>query len=275
MILSLSTMKKLFPFFLAVLLMLPAAVSCKKDNPAKIKYGVDGKTPLPEAVDLGIVVNGKSVKWASFNLGASKETDYGYYLAWGETEEKENYTWATYKYAKGSGNKLTRYCPKDKQDYWGGESLPDNETTLLPSDDAAHQKLGGKWRMPTKEELEALFATRDNPEDYEWAIEMPMDADGNEIRDPHETVVRGWRISSLKKGTSIFIPFSGLHNSYGTSQESSYTGNGKLTAFLSSTVDPETPSSVAGLAFALESKNVFMGKQGRSTGLPLRPVYVE
>ena len=43
---------------LAVLVILSAAVSCKKDNP-KGKYGVDGVTPLPEAVDLGTVVNGK------------------------------------------------------------------------------------------------------------------------------------------------------------------------------------------------------------------------
>ena len=76
-------MKKSLFICLAALMVL--AVSCKKDNSndvPKQKYGVDGVTPLPEAVDLGTVVNGKTVLWASFNLGASKEYEYGDYYAW-------------------------------------------------------------------------------------------------------------------------------------------------------------------------------------------------
>ena len=42
-------------------------------------------TPQYEAVDLGL-----SVKWASFNVGATKPEEYGGYYAWGETEEKED-----------------------------------------------------------------------------------------------------------------------------------------------------------------------------------------
>ena len=45
------------------------AVSCKKDNAGKSS---SSKTPVPEAIDLGTIVNGKNVKWASFNIGASK-----------------------------------------------------------------------------------------------------------------------------------------------------------------------------------------------------------
>ena len=74
------------------------AVSCKKDDkPGKGadsgKYGIDGVTPMPEAVDLGL-----SVKWASFNLGASKPEEYGDYYAWGETEVKDEYTVENYSY---------------------------------------------------------------------------------------------------------------------------------------------------------------------------------
>ena len=46
-----------------------------------------------EMVDLGL-----SVKWANMNLGADSPEDYGYYYAWGELEEKDEYTWSTYKY---------------------------------------------------------------------------------------------------------------------------------------------------------------------------------
>ena len=41
-------MKKFFYSISLLILMLPA-VSCQKDS-----YGVDGTTPLPEAVDLGL-----------------------------------------------------------------------------------------------------------------------------------------------------------------------------------------------------------------------------
>ena len=60
----------------------------KKDN---IEYGVDGLTPLPKAVDVGLRLTRQndspySVKLASFNLGASKEYEYGDYYTWGDTE---------------------------------------------------------------------------------------------------------------------------------------------------------------------------------------------
>ena len=40
-----------------------------------------------EAVDLGL-----SVKWAPYNVGASKPTEYGNYYAWGEIEPKTDYS---------------------------------------------------------------------------------------------------------------------------------------------------------------------------------------
>ena len=49
-----------------------ALASCNSNSAPAAKFGVDGKTPLPEAVDIGLVVNGQAVKWASFNLGASE-----------------------------------------------------------------------------------------------------------------------------------------------------------------------------------------------------------
>ena len=69
--------------FICVAALMVLAVSCKKDDKTdKGKYGVDGVTPMPEAVDLGLA---SGVKWASFNIGASKEYEYGDYYAWGET----------------------------------------------------------------------------------------------------------------------------------------------------------------------------------------------
>ena len=54
--------------------------SCKKEEP--VYNGDGGKTPVPEAVDLGIMVERAdgteyNVKWASWNLGASSEAEAG------------------------------------------------------------------------------------------------------------------------------------------------------------------------------------------------------
>ena len=72
-------MKKFLFLSMAVLTVLAAACN-KDDRPRKGKYGVDRVTPMPEAVDLGMVVDGRKVLWASCNLGASNEYEYGYFL---------------------------------------------------------------------------------------------------------------------------------------------------------------------------------------------------
>ncbi len=57
--------------------------------------------PVPEAVDLGLP---SGLKWASFNLGATKPEEYGDYYAWGETEPKELYDWSTYNWSNKYGS---------------------------------------------------------------------------------------------------------------------------------------------------------------------------
>ena len=63
-----------------------------KDLPALTEIGKTFK-----AVDLGL-----SVKWATFNLGATKPQASGDFFSWGETEPKSNYSWSTYKWCDGS-----------------------------------------------------------------------------------------------------------------------------------------------------------------------------
>lgn len=155
-------MNKLF-FSLTILLLL--FCSCTKvdvldnqDGNEMIAFGIDGVTPLPKAVDLGLTVNGHKLLWASFNLGASKPEEYGDCYAWGELEKKTNdYNWSTYKWAaNGADHKVTKYCTN--KDEWGGNGEPDNKSVLDLVDDVAHVKLGGNWRMPTWEEWESLIS---------------------------------------------------------------------------------------------------------------------
>ncbi len=98
-------------------------------------------------VDLGLP---SGIKWAVCNVGAENPWEYGGYYAWGETKEKDDYSWSTYKWCNGSSSTMTKYCTDS---YLG---TVDNKTTLDPEDDVAHVKWGGTWRMPTKSEQDEL-----------------------------------------------------------------------------------------------------------------------
>lgn len=112
-----------------------------------------------EYVDLGIVVDGKPVYWATRNIGADSPADYGLYFAWGETvgytgdtNDGRSFDWVSYSsdLCGGTSTTLKKYCTDSSY------GAVDNKTVLDPEDDAAHVNWQGSWRMPTKEELDAL-----------------------------------------------------------------------------------------------------------------------
>ena len=118
--------------------------------------------PIPEVIDLGL-----SVKWASFNLGATQPEEAGDFYAWGDPDpyysslepltwkkgKESGYDWTSYKWCKGSENTLTKYCTDPS---YGNNGFTDYKIILDPEDDAAHVHLGDKWRLPTQDELEEL-----------------------------------------------------------------------------------------------------------------------
>lgn len=112
-------------------------------------YPVSGYAE-PELVDLGLP---SGLKWASFNLGATKPEEYGDYFAWGEVEPKFEYMWSTYKWCKGSVLTMTKYCTKTE---YGFNGFTDGKTVLEMTDDAAAVNLGGRWRMPTSNDWSEL-----------------------------------------------------------------------------------------------------------------------
>lgn len=134
------------------------------------------------AVDLGL-----SVKWACCNIGATKPEEYGGYYAWGETEEKSNYTGDTYKWGYTDGTitgwNVTKYCVHESC------GNVDNKTVLEPADDVAHVKWGGSWRMPTLDEIRELV----NRCSWEWTSLNGVD---------------GYRVTG-PNGNSIFLPAAG------------------------------------------------------------------
>ncbi len=152
-------------------------------------------------VDLGL-----SVKWATCNIGASSPEGRGNYYAWGETKPKSRYDWTTYKWCKGRENTLTKYN-KQKEN-----GVVDKKSRLALSDDAAHVNWGGKWRIPTDEEVYELS------EKCTWTLVK-------------QKGVYGYKIKSKINGKSIFLPAVGFKN------ESRLEDFGMMCVYWTSTLD--------------------------------------
>ena len=135
-------------------------------------------------VDLGLP---SGTLWATCNVGANSPEEYGDYFAWGETEPKNDYSWSTYKYCKGSSSTMTKYCTSS--DY----GTVDNKTELESSDDAATANWGADWKMPSKEQFDELINSS-----YTTATWTTLNG------------VYGRKITSKSNGNSIFFPASGV-----------------------------------------------------------------
>ncbi len=173
-------------FLLPVALFVVSAMTSFKNGSEK-----GSKVPNEsEAVDLGL-----SVKWAPWNIGASKPADYGEYFMWGEVTPKKDadgnygsYSWETYCFGNAAAKqtKMLKYNDAD------------GKTTLEPSDDAATANWGGKWRMPTHAELAELS----NSDNCEWTWTDNYNESGNS----------GYVIKSKKTGYEdavLFLPAAG------------------------------------------------------------------
>lgn len=117
-------------------------------------------------VDLGL-----NVYWATCNVAASDPSQPGILVKWGETEPGSDD-------AKASLNHKRYYDLKVKGD---------------PKFDAARKVMGGKWRLPSKMEVQWLVVK---------CIWEPAVYKG----------VEGAYIKSKKNGNSIFIPFDKCSN---------------------------------------------------------------
>ena len=200
---------------------------------------VDGNPiSIPEAVDLGLP---SGVKWASFNLGASKPEEYGDDYAWGETGPKSNYDWSTYKWSMGSNTTLTKYCTDSSNGYNG---YIDGKTVLDPEDDAAHVTLGGKWRMPTNTEWQEIMENCT----WEW---------------PYYYGLYGYLVTG-PNGNSIFLPAAGCQDVNGS------FGVGDYGYYWSSSLCTDYPNDAWVVAF--RSNYVHRINDSRVYGQSVRPV---
>ena len=204
----------------------------------EVKTFITHAMPVPQAVDMGTIVNGKNIKWASFNVGASSPEEYGFYYAWGETEPKSNYSWSTYKFGKAYNGPFSKY---NTTDFFG---TVDNKTELVPDDDVAHVKLGGKWRIPTDEEWIALL------ENCAWTRSIQNGNDGYLV--------------TAKNGNSLFFPAAGYRYDARLGSAGSYG------CYWSSSLYTDGPYNALYVYF--NSDGVRRLGDNRYLGLSVRPV---
>lgn len=116
-------------------LILPNVSLCVQENEVHYNPYVDPYAGH-EYVDLGLP---SGTKWATMNVGASSETDYGNY----------------YQYGKGAA----QYAATSGDSNYGGTEDP-----LDSSVDTASQVWGGSWHMPTRAQIQELTANTT----YQW-----------------------------------------------------------------------------------------------------------
>ena len=206
------------------------------------------QTKQHEYVDLGLP---SGLKWATMNVGATRETDYGYYFQWGDVEDKSSSdcSWKTYKHCSdGIYKTFTKYCADSGYSLFG---TVDDKITLDPEDDVARVHMGGDWRMPTEAEVQELINNTDN----EWAENF----NGSSVNGRKFT-------SKTDESKYIFIPASGGRSG------SSFYSQGSFGCVWSSSFFAALPNCAWDLYF--DSSLIFTyGNSYRYYGFPVRGVF--
>ena len=184
----------------------------------------DKEDSNPEYVDLGL-----STKWATCNVGASSPEESGNLYAWGETATKASYKWSNYTYANGTASSVV----------YIGNSICGSQY------DAATQKLGSMWRMPTQADITEL------------RTKCTFTA----------TTVNGVKGYTVKgpNGNSIFLPFAGC------SYDGKTYGKGTYAFYWSGTLSND--NSKAKALYVKDVSGATVSDCQRRTGIVIRPVY--
>ena len=231
-----------------------------------------GNTNGHEAVDFGLP-SGKL--WATMNVGAQKAEDHGYYLAWGETEPKETYCDSTYKYAiegdPGFAYSYTKYQVEDSclgGKWYSKVFVGDGKATIEDIDDAAVVNWGGKWKMPTIEQIEELF------EECYWLwtnnYADTTNVSGYIVFKVKDKLDKGIKVYNGKpklpkytlKDNHIFLPSAGI-----------YVGNIKFGGSVrcwAATIEDTDAAHM--LSIDSDDPYPWISQEFRMYGLPIRPV---
>lgn len=194
---------------------------------------------LAETIDLGLP---SGTRWANMNVGATHPEEYGDYFAWGEVEEKEEYSVRSYVH------------------YDNPFSIHDLAESICGTPyDVAYMKWGGHWRMPSFEHILELI---DNCT-FKW-----VKLNG----------INGVKFTSKINNNWIFFPAAGGYTGYQEYLERGHVGNSGY--YWTGTRYPNQPFGewAHHLSFGERGHWVRSGFYNASTyrhqGLSVRPVFI-
>ena len=174
----------------------------------------------------------KTIYWSSVNFGAEAPEEFGSFLAWGELDQKTEYSWGSYIVS------LSGWCGTDK------DPLKDSLDITGTKFDVVAEKWGEGWRMPTAAEVNKLITKMD----WEWTS-----SEG----------VYGYKVSNPNSGDSIFLPVGGYYN------EATHAHEGAKGRYWTSTAGDAVIDAVS-LDFT--SDEYTLDQHSRYLGFAIRPV---
>lgn len=189
-------------------------------------------------VDLGLP---SGLKWATWNIGASKVDDYGSYYTWGEVKTKESFSSDDY-FTLGSTTKDQIKA-----------GIIDSLRNLTSQYDAATVNWGKEWRMPTRKEYVELI---ENCKFY-WT---------------HIGTMYGMKVVG-PNGNKIFLPAGGMIGEHGYYEfnENCYYWSSSLTNSDYSAHVPAEFFWAHYLTTSYNQSNAYYGKSVRAVAVENTP----
>ncbi|MBQ0028956.1 MAG: hypothetical protein KBT32_00800 [Bacteroidales bacterium] len=226
-------------YTLITMLLMVCGIECSAQT-------VSGQVEGHDYVDLGLP---SGTKWATYNIGATKPTEYGDYFAWGETKPQRDYSWDSYKWCHykssdgyGDPTDFNKYVTDSKR------GSVDNKTVLDAEDDAATTNWGSAWRTPTEKEMTEL---KDGC-NWEWTDNY------------NETKVTGMIGRSKTNGNTIFLPAAQ------SKDDEIYTSNVNYGKYLTCSLHQK--ESILAIYLFIEKEKIGFGYDSRCYGMTVRSV---
>lgn len=197
-------------------------------------------------------------KWATKNIGAESETDFGDYFEWGDVVTRDLTNSTTFNF-----NDWSKYVFKFPASFTNYNAT-DNMTTLAAVHDVATQQWGGAWRMPTEAEVNELL-------NYcEW--ERVQDKNNHTGYNVYKRNYNSDGTYTIDKTVCMFLPYARYYRG-DVSNNKPKLITSECGYYWSATLDNKDKNNARCFYFSPTSSTSKVSSIQRNYGLTVRPVF--